>query len=147
MRELFSAEDRKAAAAAIDRDIERRKDASNRLDREQWNSQITSKAAWEKFRDQRIARLRESLGSFPKPANPLPVRVTSSIAGDRFRIDNLLYEATGAVGLGQPLSPIPDSCRQGTAGHGDRHFAPQRQDAERIARYGHDLGLLAVWCW
>ncbi len=91
--ELFSAEDRKAAAAAIDRDIERRKDASNRLDREQWNSQITSKAAWEKFRDQRIARLRESLGSFPKPANPLPVRVTSSIAGDRFRIDNLLYES------------------------------------------------------
>lgn len=91
--EVFSAEDRKLWAGAIDRDIERRKDAANRLDREQWQKEITNKAAWEKFRDLRIARLRESLGDFPKPTSPLPLRVTGGIAGDGFRIDNLLYES------------------------------------------------------
>jgi hypothetical protein len=48
---------------------------------------------WETYRDERIERLRRSLGEFPAPPARLNVRVTGTLAGDGFRIENVVYES------------------------------------------------------
>ena len=45
----------------IERDINRRSAAVNARNRDQW-SRITTREQWEKYRDERIAALRRSLG-------------------------------------------------------------------------------------
>src|SRR6476660_1289872 len=58
------------------------KDANAR-DREAW-SKINTKADWEKFRDERVAALRKSLGTFPEAPKSVPVRVTKTIEGEGY---------------------------------------------------------------
>src|SRR5262245_9571872 len=69
---------------------------ANRRDREAWNK-VRSRADWEKFRDERIKALRESLGTFPDVPNSVPARVTKTIEAKDYAIDNLLYESRPGV--------------------------------------------------
>src|SRR5262245_58686209 len=69
---------------------------ANRRDREAWNK-VRSKEDWEKFRDERIKALRESLGTFPDVPNSVPARVTKTIEAKDYAIDNLLYESRPGV--------------------------------------------------
>jgi dienelactone hydrolase len=48
---------------------------------------------WEKFRDERLARLRTSLGRYPAPPRDLKVCIRRTLEGDGYRIDNLTYES------------------------------------------------------
>jgi cephalosporin-C deacetylase-like acetyl esterase len=75
----------------IERDIRRRSDEVNRRNRETWN-RIDSRAQWEKFCDERIEKLRRSLGEYPQPGKP-NVRVTGTVKGDGFTIENVVYES------------------------------------------------------
>lgn len=90
--DVLSKEQRKEAAGMIDRDIGRRSAAVNARNREQW-SQITTREQWEKYRDERVAALRRSLGEYPAPPARLNVKVTGSVDGDGFKIENVVYES------------------------------------------------------
>jgi dienelactone hydrolase len=76
----------------IDRDIERRSAEVNARNRAEW-SKIETRQQWEKYRDERTERLRRSLGDFPPPPAKLDSRVTGTVAGDGFRIENVVYES------------------------------------------------------
>ena len=72
------------------RDVRARLQAANQRESQAWSA-ITSRADWEKYRDPRLVALRASLGRFPAPPANLQVRVTRSLAGDGFRIENLVF--------------------------------------------------------
>jgi dienelactone hydrolase len=80
------------ASNVLSRDVRDRLKLANRRDYDEWQK-IKTKDDWEKFRDQRIAALKKSLGVFPAPANNLKVRVTGTIEGDGYRIENTLFES------------------------------------------------------
>jgi dienelactone hydrolase len=89
--DILAKEDRDAARRMIDQDIRRRTDEVNARNRTHW-SLIQTRDQWEKYRDERIARLRDSLGEFPAPGKLNP-RTTGVVDGDGFRIENLVYES------------------------------------------------------
>jgi dienelactone hydrolase len=64
----------------------------NKKDVEAWRA-IKTKADWEKFRDDRLAKLRDSLGKFPPAPKEVKVVVTGRLQGDGFTIENLIYES------------------------------------------------------
>jgi dienelactone hydrolase len=71
--------------------------------------QVTDRAGWEKFRDARLQALRNSLGQFPTQPGDLRVRVTRTLEGDGYRIENLAYETrpglTATANLYTPAKP------------------------------------------
>lgn len=90
--DVLSKEQRPLARSMIERDIRARTTEVNARDRDAW-SRIKTREDWEKFRDERIERLRRSLGPFPAPPTKPTFRITGTIKGDGFRIDNILYES------------------------------------------------------
>ncbi|WP_020475584.1 alpha/beta hydrolase [Zavarzinella formosa] len=56
-------------------------------------AEVRTREQWEKFRDARIAALRESLGVFPEPPKETRVVVTKKFEGDGFRIHNIVFES------------------------------------------------------
>ncbi len=54
---------------------------------------LEGRADWEKFRDERLAGLRTSLGRYPAPPRDLKVRIRGTLEGDGYRIDKLTYES------------------------------------------------------
>jgi len=64
---------------------------ANQRDLAAW-PQLKTRAQWERFRDERLRRLRTALGGFPATPAPLRTRVTGSVAGDGFRVSNLVYQ-------------------------------------------------------
>lgn len=82
-----------AAAGMIERDIRVRRLAANQDNRAEWREVYDSRADWEFYRDNRIKRLRESLGEFPPEPEQLSVHTTGEVAGDGFRIENVVYES------------------------------------------------------
>src|SRR5262245_3243523 len=71
------------------------KDANAR-DRAAW-AKINSKADWEKFRDERIAALRKSLGTFPEVPRFMRMKTARTIEAADYAIENLLYESRPGV--------------------------------------------------
>jgi dienelactone hydrolase len=90
--EVLNREQRREAAGMIERDIRRRTDAVNARNRAAW-SRIATRAQWEHYRDERLTRLRRSLGEYPPPPAKLNVHVTGLVKGDGFTIENLVYES------------------------------------------------------
>lgn len=75
----------------LSRDVRRRLQAASARENRAWQ-QVKQSADWEKFRDARLQALRVSLGQFPEPPADLHVRVTRTLEGDGYRIENLVYE-------------------------------------------------------
>jgi cephalosporin-C deacetylase-like acetyl esterase len=90
--EVIGVEQRRMAAGMIERDIRRRTAEVNARNREAWY-RIRTRAQWEQYRDERIERLRRSLGEFPPPPEKLAMRTTGVVNGDGFTIENLVYES------------------------------------------------------
>lgn len=88
--EVLSDDQREAFKDQTWRHLRARGDAVNRRDVENWRV-IATREDWERMRDENIARLRKALGGFPDPPKSLDVRVTGSIEGDGFVIENLVY--------------------------------------------------------
>jgi cephalosporin-C deacetylase-like acetyl esterase len=78
-------------AQLLRRDIRARLRAADERSTAAWAA-LDGKASWEKFRDARLAALKASLGTFPVPKD-LRVRVTGTIEGDGYRIENLVFES------------------------------------------------------
>jgi cephalosporin-C deacetylase-like acetyl esterase len=70
--------------------------------------EIKSREDWEKFRDEKIAALRASLGAWPAPPADLRTKIHGSIDGDGYRIENLTYESRpGLLVTANLYSPLP----------------------------------------
>jgi dienelactone hydrolase len=80
------------AVNAWARDVRARLQEANRADLEAWRK-VETKEQWEKFRDERVAALKKSLGEFPVPPKELKVHITKTIAGDGYAIENTLFES------------------------------------------------------
>ena len=89
---VLSDSKRDEAAGMIERDLRRRRDAANERNRADWYA-IKTREQWEAYRDGRLEKLRTSLGKFPDPPEELRVKVTGTVAGDGFRIENVVYES------------------------------------------------------
>jgi dienelactone hydrolase len=85
-------EERKALAGMISDAIQRRRQELNDRNTAAWQA-VKGRAEWEGFRNSKLEALRASLGQFPPAPKALKVRITGTIAGDRFRIDNLVFES------------------------------------------------------
>ncbi|HZN36313.1 MAG TPA: hypothetical protein VFB80_20935 [Pirellulaceae bacterium] len=81
--------------------------AGNRASSEAWGK-IQSREDWERFRAEKLALLRKSLGTLPpRPARPKTL-VTGRIDGDGFQIQNLVYESRpGLVVTANLYVPVP----------------------------------------
>lgn len=77
---------------SISEDVRLRIREANGLETGAWRK-IKSREDWERYRDYRIGALRKSLGTFPDPPKDLKVRVTRTLEGDGFRIENLVFES------------------------------------------------------
>ncbi|MCU0880800.1 MAG: hypothetical protein MUF06_23775 [Pirellulaceae bacterium] len=70
--------------------------AANQRSSAEWQA-VDSREAWERFRSEKLRLLRKSLGTFPpRPTSqpsPPKLLVTREIAGEGFRIKNLVYQS------------------------------------------------------
>jgi dienelactone hydrolase len=64
--------------------------AANERDLAGWH-EVHTRADWERFRNARIESLRRSLGSFPSVPKDLQVRITGTVTGEGYHIDNLVF--------------------------------------------------------
>lgn len=100
---------------------------ANQRDREAWNA-VKTKEDWEKFRDVCIKALRESLGTWPEAPKNVPTRVTKTIEGDGYRIDNVLYESRPEVWVaGNMYYPAKPQAKMPIIMIAHAHHAPKHQ--------------------
>lgn len=92
--EVLPGETREQAVQAIDRDLRTRRAAANRASDQAWQA-ISDRATWEVFRDQRLARLRASLGQLPPASSEPPPRmmVTRQAKFSGYEVRNILFES------------------------------------------------------
>jgi dienelactone hydrolase len=104
------ADERKALANMVADAVRRRRQELNDRNTDAWRA-VTDRDAWEKFRKPRLEALRASLAQFPPAPTDLKMRVTGTVAGDGFRIDNLLFESRPgwwvSANLYRPATPGP----------------------------------------
>jgi cephalosporin-C deacetylase-like acetyl esterase len=100
---------------------------ANQRDREAWNA-VKTRAEWEKFRDERIKALRDSLGTWPEVPKSVPVRVTKTIEAGDYAIENLLYESRPDVWVtGNLYRPTAERERMPVFLIVHSHHAPKHQ--------------------
>jgi hypothetical protein len=78
------------------KDVRARIQEANERESKAWRA-IKTKADWERFRDQRIKALRESLGEFPPVPKEMKVIVKAAHLGEGYRSDNLVFESRSGV--------------------------------------------------
>lgn len=80
--------------------------AANRASSDAW-SKIKTREEWEAFRSDKLAALKKSLNLVSRPAKPT-VMTTSELAGDGFKIHNLVFESRpGLVVTANLYAPDP----------------------------------------
>jgi cephalosporin-C deacetylase-like acetyl esterase len=81
----------KVAANMVYSDVRARIKAANKRETMNWRN-LKDRAAWEKYRDERIEALRKSLGEIPQPPSKPKITITRTLPGDGFQMLNLVYE-------------------------------------------------------
>jgi cephalosporin-C deacetylase-like acetyl esterase len=74
-------------------------------------AEVKTKEQWEKYRDVRIQKLKESLGTFPEVPKDMRVKVTRELDGDGFVIQCVVYETRPGLWVSANLylpKAIPD---------------------------------------
>jgi dienelactone hydrolase len=82
----------KTLAQLVSNDIRARRAAANQRETRAWRA-LESRQDWERFRDARLKALRASLGELPPVPKDLKVRVTGTVPGDGYKIENLVFES------------------------------------------------------
>jgi dienelactone hydrolase len=89
---VVPAAEREAFASQVrDQQQQRLRNANDRST-DEWR-QIKTREDWERFRKKKLDALRASLGAWPEPPPSVPVRVASTVNGDGFVIENILFES------------------------------------------------------
>jgi hypothetical protein len=100
---------------------------ANQRDRKAWGK-VHTKADWEKFRDQRIQALRESLGTWPAVPKSVRVETTKTIEAGDYAIENLLYESRPGVWVsGNLYRPAKPQAKMPVILIAHSHHAPKEQ--------------------
>jgi cephalosporin-C deacetylase-like acetyl esterase len=89
---VLGPEEQKAAGKLLGDDLRARRTAANQRETAEWSG-IANKADWERYRDARIGALRKAVGEFPAPPRDLNVRVTRTLEGEGFKIENVVFES------------------------------------------------------
>ena len=89
---VLPAEKRDTLQQMLPADLRRRIAAANLASTAEW-SKLRSRDDWERFRDAKRARLRESLGPIPAAPPKPDLHVSGSIEGEGFGIRNLVYRS------------------------------------------------------
>jgi dienelactone hydrolase len=79
-------------AKMLAQDARRSLQAANERESAAWR-RIRTREDWERYREEKLRALRESLGSFPALPTPLGVVVTRTFEGDGYRVENLVFES------------------------------------------------------
>src|SRR5262245_57759527 len=66
--------------------------AANERESRAWRA-LSSRQDWERYRTAKIDALRASLGSYPAPPGDLKVKVSRTLDGSGYRIENLVFES------------------------------------------------------
>lgn len=88
---VLTDDERETYDRMVSRDIESRRLLAIQRENIAWSG-VDTQEDWERFRDQRIDAMRESLGQFPPVPKDLNLQTTGTIAGDGYRIENLVFE-------------------------------------------------------
>jgi dienelactone hydrolase len=109
------------------RNVRERLQAANLRENQAWR-QVKDRAGWEKFRDARLSALRASLGQFPAPPTDLRMRVTRTLEGEGYRIENLVYQTRpGLVATANLYSPLKPGRSMPGILIAHSHHAPKTQ--------------------
>ena len=76
----------------VSADVKRRMQEANLRESKAFAA-VTTKEQWEKYRDERVRKLKESLGTWPEPPKDMAIKVTRELDGEGFVIRNILYES------------------------------------------------------
>src|SRR4051812_43729340 len=74
-------------------------------------AEVTTKEQWTQYRDVRIQKLKESLGTFPDAPKDMKIKVTRELDGDGYVIHNVVYESRPGLWVSANLylpKSIPD---------------------------------------
>ena len=117
--------EREAVRTMLGRSLREQIAAANRKSSEEWNT-IKTRADWERFRNEKIAALRKSLGTLPP--HPLPLSqegrgekdkprlmVTGELPGEGFKIRNVVYESRPGLVVTANLY-VPEPARDSMPG-------------------------------
>jgi cephalosporin-C deacetylase-like acetyl esterase len=106
----------RALSRMVADDVRRRMREANERENAAWR-RVATREDWEAFRDTRIKALRESVGPFPPVPKDLNLRVTRTIQGEGYRIENLVYETRPGLvvtaNLYLPATPPPQGTTPG----------------------------------
>ncbi|MGE0609781.1 MAG: hypothetical protein AB7O62_22010 [Pirellulales bacterium] len=104
-------EARQRMRRVLDDDVDARFHLANRQLLADWRA-INSRESWEEYRDERLERMRAALGQFPPVPDEMAIRVTGTVAGPGYLIDNVLYESRPDLwvtgNLYRPADPRPN---------------------------------------
>jgi len=70
--------------------------AANRRSTAQWR-RIRTRAQWERFRQRKLDLLRGAIGPFPESVPPKDLRVTGTMEGDGYRVQNIVFRTRPGV--------------------------------------------------
>lgn len=82
----------KDGSKTMSADANRRMEAANERESNAF-ARVKTKEQWEIYRDERIAKLKASLGTFPEPPKDMRIETTRVVKGEGFAIHNILYES------------------------------------------------------
>jgi dienelactone hydrolase len=75
----------------VQRYLEDKVEAAVLAERRAWEK-VNSREDWERFRDERIKGLKESVGVFPRERPALEPRITATHVGDGYRLENVIFQ-------------------------------------------------------
>lgn len=89
---VATAEEREPLLNQVQMYQQRRLQAANQKSSAEWQA-IKSRDEWQRYRIEKLAALKASLGRWPEVPQPLPMKVVGTVAGDGFQIDNIVFES------------------------------------------------------
>ncbi len=108
---VVTASERQTLAGQLSDYVSRSRDRLHQADFKAWSA-ISSREDWQRFRDDRIDKLRQSLGQPLPPADPLKMEVTGKYEdpAQRFVVENIIYQSRPHVwvtaNLYRPAKPV-----------------------------------------
>jgi dienelactone hydrolase len=94
----------------VDAQQQRRAEEAIQSEHDAWEK-VHTRADWERFRDERLQGLKESVGELPPERPPLDLRVSARHTGQGYRLENLAFQSRPGyymtANLYVPAKPAP----------------------------------------
>lgn len=105
---------REQLSQMLEKHVQEGLEAANRRSSWEWR-QVSSRELWESFKRKRLGALRESLGQFPEIPKDPRRRITKTLPGDGFVVENLVFESRPGLWVTANLYR-PDPLRESMPG-------------------------------